>query len=515
MLHPAHHARVTPDKPAYIMAGSGETITYAALDRISARGANALRALGVGPGDSIALMMENRREFMEIVWAAHRAGIVYTAISRYLGPAEAGYILRDCGAKVFITSTADLEKAEAIRAEAPGAACFSLDGAEGGFAAWADLVAAAPETPPADECAGEDLLYSSGTTGRPKGIMRAWEKRPMDWAMPVLPILVDRMFGLGPDSVYLSPAPLYHAAPLRFALRAASLGATAVIMEKFDPEAFLALVEKHRVTHSQLVPTHFVRMLKLPEAARAAHDLSSLRGAIHAAAPCPREVKEAMIAWWGPIIDEYYAGTEANGLTYATCAEWLDHPGTVGRSMVGEIRILGPGGEDLPQGETGAVYFNSGIPFEYRGDPGKTAESFAGPGCSTLGDIGHLDADGFLHLTDRAAFTIISGGVNVYPQETEDALIVHPAVADAAVFGVPDEDLGEAVHAVVQPADPGRAGPELEAELLGWLRGRLSRIKTPRRIDFRAALPRTATGKLMKKLLKAEYAEAAKARESA
>ncbi|MGG7566203.1 acyl-CoA synthetase [Rhodovulum sp. DZ06] len=510
MLHPSHHAAVTPDKPAYIMAGSGETITYAELDRISMKGAQALRRLGVGPGDNIALMMENRREFMEIVWAAHRAGVIYTAISRYLGPAEAGYILRDCGAKAFIVSAADADKAAAIRAEAPDAACLTVGGAVEGFRRWEDAVAEAPATPPADECAGEDMLYSSGTTGRPKGILRGWEKRPVDWAMPVVPVLVDGLFGLSQDSTYLCPAPLYHAAPLRFTLRAASLGATCVIMEKFDPEGALRAIETHRVTHAQFVPTHFVRMLKLPEAARAGVDLSSLQKALHAAAPCPAEVKEAMIDWWGPILEEYYAGTEANGITYATAAEWLAHRGTVGRSLLGEIRILGPDGSELPRGETGGVYFDSGIDFEYRGDPDKTAEAFARPGCSTLGDIGYLDEDGFVHLTDRAAFTIISGGVNVYPQETEDLLIAHPEVMDAAVFGIPDEDLGEAVHAVVQPKGVPRDG--LAEELRDWLRARLSHVKVPKAIELRAELPRTETGKLMKKLLKAEYAAAPKAR---
>lgn len=504
MLHPSAHAARTPDKPAYVMAGSGETLTYRALDDASNRGAQALRSLGVGPGDHIALMMENRLDFMTIAWAAHRAGVVYTAVSRYLGADEAGYILRDCGAKALITSAVDLDRARAIWAQAgPQIACLMVGGAADGFASWEDLLARQPPIPVADECAGEDLLYSSGTTGRPKGIARAWEKRPLDWSLPIMPVLCDQMCAMDADMVYLSPAPLYHAAPLRFAVRAASLGATTVIMEKFDAEAFLAAVEAHRVTHSQLVPTHFVRMLKLPEATRATYDLSSLRVAVHAAAPCPAEVKRAMIDWWGPIVLEYYAGTEANGLTVATCADWLAHPGTVGRSMAGDIRIVDPAGRDLPAGQTGAVYFDSGIDFAYRGDAAKTEAAFLAPGCSTLGDLGHLDADGFLHLTDRAAYTIITGGVNVYPQETEDLLIAHPDVIDAAVFGIPHDDLGEAVHAVVQPRAPGAAEA---ADLIAWLRARLSPIKVPKTIEFRDELPRTATGKLMKRKLKDEFA---------
>jgi fatty-acyl-CoA synthase len=503
MLHPSAHAARMPDKPAYVMAGSGEALSYAELDAASLRGAQALRGLGVGPGDHIAVLMENRLEFLTIAWAAHRAGIVYTAISRYLGADEAGYILHDCGAKALITSATDLDRARALR-DAAGAdvACFMVGGGAPGFASWEALVARHPAAALADECAGEDLLYSSGTTGRPKGIARAWEKRPLDWALPILPILCDQMCAMDGDMVYLSPAPLYHAAPLRFAMRAASLGATTVIMGAFDAEGCLAAIQTHGVTHTQMVPTHFVRMLKLPDDIRRAYDVSSLRVAVHAAAPCPAAVKRAMIDWWGPIILEYYAGTEANGVTVATCAEWLAHPGTVGRSLVGDIRIIDENGRDADPGETGAVYFNSGIDFAYRGDDAKTALAFLAPGCATLGDVGHLDADGFLHLTDRAAYTIISGGVNVYPQEAEDLLISHPDVIDAAVFGIPDDDLGEAVHAVVQPRAPGAVDA---AALIAWLRARLSPIKTPRSIEFRDALPRTATGKLMKRTLKDEH----------
>jgi long-chain acyl-CoA synthetase len=507
MLHPSAHAARTPDKPAYVMAGSGASLSYAELDAVSNQGAQALRSLGVGQGDHIAILMENRIEFMAIVWAAHRAGVIYTAISRYLGTQEAAYILGDCAALAFITSAADLDRARALRGMvAPDLACLMVGGAAEGFASWEDLVASQPAAPVADQAAGEDLLYSSGTTGRPKGIAREWEARPIDHVLPIMPILCDGIMGMDAASVYLSPAPLYHAAPLRFAVRAGSLGATTVIMERFDAADYLALVEAHSVTHSQLVPTHFVRMLKLPEAERTRHDLSSLKSVIHAAAPCPAPVKQAMIDWWGPIVQEYYAGTEANGVTVASAPEWLAHPGTVGRSLVGAIRIVDEGGAELPAGATGAVYFDSGIDFAYRGDPAKTAAAFLRPGCATLGDVGYLDEGGFLHLTDRVAWTIISGGVNVYPQEAEDLLISHPSVADAAVFGIPDEDLGEAVQAVVQPQIPGAGGAALEAELIAWLRARLSSIKTPKRIDFRDALPRTATGKLMKRSLKDEYA---------
>jgi acyl-CoA synthetase (AMP-forming)/AMP-acid ligase II len=307
------------------------------------------------------------------------------------------------------------------------------------------------------------------------------------------------------ESVYLSPAPLYHAAPLRFTMTAAALGGTAVIMERFDPEEYLRLVEAHRVTHTQLVPTHFVRMLKLPDDVRARYDVSSLKSAVHAAAPCPADVKSRMIAWWGPILIEYYGGTEANGITIANSAEWLAHRGTVGRSLIGSVKITDAEDRELPPGEIGGVYFAGGPPFSYHNDPEKTRGAFNRHGWSTLGDIGYLDADGFLYLTDRRAYTIISGGVNIYPQEAEDILIGHPAVSDVAVFGVPDEIMGEAVHAVVQPRDMATAGPELAAELMSWCRDRLSHFKCPRSVDFDAELPRTPTGKLIKRHLRDRY----------
>ncbi len=505
MKHPSFHARQTPDKVAYVMAGSGEAMTYRELDERSNRGAQALRALGVGPGDHIALIMENRLEFMEIIWAAHRAGVIYTAISRYLSPDEAGYIIRDCGAKVFIASDAYLPKAAEYREQARGLRCVMLGADAEGYERWEALTAAQPAEPVADEFAGMDMLYSSGTTGRPKGIVRTFARDPVDHINPFLSLLVERYCGATQDTVYLSPAPLYHAAPLRFCLIIGNLGGTVVIMERFDPEEYLAAVETHRATCTQLVPTMFVRMLKLPEEVRAKYDVSSLRTAVHAAAPCPQEIKRRMIDWWGPVLLEYYGGTEGNGATVATSEEWLENPGTVGKAIIGRIAILDPDGKDLPAGEIGDVYFDSGIDFEYFKDPEKTKKAFARPGCGTLGDVGYVNETEHLFLTDRAAYTIISGGVNIYPQECEDLLVCHDKVADCAVFGVPDDEMGEAVKAVVQLAHPSEAGPELEAELIGWCRERLSHMKAPRSIDFREDLPRTATGKLMKRHLKDEY----------
>ena len=379
-----------------------------------------------------------------------------------------------------------------------------LGGALRGYRRWEESVGAQPIDRIADESAGRDMLYSSGTTGRPKGIKTELLDEAIDAPTPLL-ALARKLYGLGPDSIYLSPAPLYHAAPLRFNMTVMRCGGTSVLMEHFEAEEALALIERHRVTHSQWVPTMFVRMLKLPPDARARYDLSSLRVAIHAAAPCPVPVKEEMIRWWGPVLYEYYAGTEGNGYVACNSQEWLAHKGTVGRALLGEVRILDDDGAVLPPGETGTLYFANGPAFEYHNDPRKTAVSRSREGWSTLGDVGHLDAEGYLYLTDRKDYMIISGGVNVYPQEVENLLVTHPKVADVAVLGVPNEDLGEEVKAVVQPMDWRDAGPALAAELMAYCRGNLSHIKCPRSIDFEPELPRHPTGKLYKRLLRERY----------
>jgi len=503
--HPSHYARTVPDRIAYRMAGSGVSLTFGELDRRSNKGAHALRGLGLKPGDHVALMMENRLEFIEICWAAHRSGLIYTPISRYLSAEEAGYVIEDCGATVFIVSDSQLAATPALFDLLNDRARILVTGTHGAHPSWDALVESMPDHPVADEMLGMDMLYSSGTTGRPKGITKAFEPQPIDTLAPLLVLLCQDMSGMGPDSIYLSPAPMYHAAPLRFLMMCGALGSTAVIMEKFDAETFLGLVEEHKATHAQLVPTMFVRMLKLPEEVRSRYDVSSLVAAVHAAAPCPPDIKRRMIEWWGPILIEYYAGSEANGITLCTSAEWLDHPGTVGRALLGKVRILGGNDRDLPAGEIGRVYFDSGVSFNYHNDPEKTETAFVAPGCSTLGDVGYLDEDGYLFLTDRAAYTIISGGVNIYPQETEDMLINHPSVSDVAVFGVPNEDLGEEVKAVIQLVPGVEPGEELEADLIDWCRSRLSHIKVPRSIDFRDELPRTATGKMIKRRIRDEY----------
>ena len=376
---------------------------------------------------------------------------------------------------------------------------------DGGAARAETVLAEMPDTPIADERAGADMLYSSGTTGRPKGVRLPLPEDPDIAITNPLVMLAQGAFGFGPDSVYLSPAPLYHAAPLRWCMSVHRLGGTVIVMEKFDPERALALIEQYRVNTSQWVPTHFVRMLKLPQELRTRYDVSSLVSAVHAAAPCPVPVKQAMIDWWGPVLMEYYAGTEGNGFTFINSADWLTHKGSVGRALLGTVRICDEDGNEVPPRTVGAVYFEGGSPFRYHNDPEKTAAATNRHGWTGLGDVGWQDEDGFLYLTDRKSFMIISGGVNIYPQEIENLLITHPAVADAAVIGAPDADLGEKVVAVVQPLNPGHDHSALAAELHAFLRQSLSGIKLPKQIDFRDELPRHPTGKLYKRLLRDEY----------
>ncbi len=498
-MHPYLHAQTHPDKPAYIMAKSGETVTYRQLDQQSNRIAQLFRSLGLKAGDHIALFLENNARFFEICWAAQRSGLIYTALSSRLTSAEVDYIVGDCGARLFVTSKYLADKAAELAPLLKGVPHrYMIDGTIAGYDSWETTVALFPATPIADETAGHDMLYSSGTTGRPKGVLPVVEPQPIDFDNP-LSRITRQLYAMDANTVYLSPAPLYHAAPLRFNMSVMKLGGTSVIMEHFDTEEYLRLIGKHGITHSQLVPTMFVRLLKLPDEVRAKYDVSSLKCAIHAAAPCPIPTKEKMIDWWGPIVWEYYGGTEGNGLTMCNSAEWMAHKGTVGRAVVGTLKICDDDGIELPSGEAGTIYFADGRAFQYHNDPKKTAESRHAKGWTTLGDVGYVDADGFLHLTDRKAFMIISGGVNIYPQEAENLLITHPRVMDCAVFGVPNDDFGEEVKAVVQPRDMAEAGPALAEELLAFCRQNLSALKCPRSIDFEAELPRHPTGKKRRK----------------
>ncbi len=509
-MHPGLIAAEHPNKTAYIMAESGRTVTYRELEEASNRGAQLFRKLGLRPGDHIAILLENHESFFKICWAAQRAGLYYTPISYRLQQKEVEYIVNNCEAKVFIASAARRDVAEPLTARTPGVqARFVIDGEIAGFDDWETATGAMPATPIADEVEGQSMLYSSGTTGYPKGVKKALSGEAFGSAVGV-PVMT-MLYGATPESIYLSPAPLYHAAPLGFTMTCLRQGISVVVMEHFDAERALSYIERYRITHSQWVPTMFVRMLKLPPDVRVRYDLSSLQCAIHAAAPCPVPVKEQMIEWWGPVIYEYYAGTEGNGFVQLNSEEWLAHRGSVGRPLNCELHICDDEGNELPVGEPGTIWFGGGGQFEYHKDPDKTAQSRHAKGWSTLGDVGYVDADGYLYLTDRKHFMIISGGVNIYPQEAENVLITHPKVVDVAVFGVPNEEFGEEVKAVVQPRNMSEAGPALERELMEFCRGELSHIKCPRSIDFEAELPRHPTGKLYKRLLKDKYWAQAKA----
>lgn len=504
-MYPGTYAAKNPDKPAFIMAESGETVTYGELNARSNQGAHLFRELGLKPGDSIAIFMENTPRYLEICWAAQRSGLYYTCISSRLTASEADYIIGDCEAKIFLTSKGKADVADELLALMPNVRQrFMVDGTIEGYASYEEAIAGKPTDNIADEVNGADMLYSSGTTGRPKGIRVALDGSPPDATSNLL-MLVQALYGFNEEMIYLSPAPLYHSAPLRYNMAVLRAGGTSVIMEHFDAERALEFIEKYKATHSQWVPTMFVRMLKLPKGAREKYDISSLNVAIHAAAPCPVKVKEEMIAWWGKVIYEYYAGTEGNGFCAINSEEWLAHRGSVGKPLLGELHIVDEAGEELPPGEAGTIFFAGGGEFEYHNDPKKTEESRNAKGWSTLGDVGYVDEEGYLYLTDRKAFMIISGGVNIYPQETEDTLITHPKVADVAVFGVPNEDFGEEVKAVVQPANMDEAGPALEEELIAFCREHLAHLKCPRSIDFQAELPRHPTGKLYKRLLRDRY----------
>lgn len=506
-MHPSVHALTTPDKPALIMARSGEQITYAELDALSNRNAHAFRTAGLKAGDTVAICLPNLIGFIPLVWGAHRAGLRYVCVSSRLTASELTYILKDCNARLLVLSP-DVEVAKNLDlARALDTVAYAYGGPLAALPRWEPLSDRQSSTPLPDQTAGTEMLYSSGTTGRPKGIALPFETD--DILVPdALTMMGAGLFGLNDQTVYLSPAPLYHAAPLRWTLAVTRLGGTAIIMESYDPELALASIQRHKVTAGQFVPTHFIRMLKLPDELRQQYDISSLKLAIHAAAPCPVPIKEAMIDWWGPVLVEYYAGTEGNGLTMINSADWLTHKGSVGPAVMGKVRICNDEGEELPQGETGLIYFSDGRAFNYHNDPEKSAESLNRHGWSTLGDIGRLDEDGFLYLSDRKSFMIISGGVNIYPQEIENLLIQHPAVSDVAVVSAPCPEMGEQVVAVIQPAhwsDDPSIQSGLAEELTLWTRQHLSGVKTPRRIDFMAQLPRHDTGKLYKRLLRDQY----------
>jgi long-chain acyl-CoA synthetase len=509
-MYPGTYAAQAPDRIAAVMTGTGETLSYGDLERRSVQLAHVLYEAGLRAGDVVALLTENHLRAFEVYWAALRSGLYITAVNNRLKPDEVAYIVSDSGATALIVSAEQAATAEAI---VPLTAGVKLRLAYGGpvkaHGSYEEAVAAVSAVPFADQPHGATMLYSSGTIGRPKGVRPSLPGIQVTEPGEALVALVGQFFGVNQDSVYLSPGPIYHAAPLRWCGAIQALGGTVAMMKRFDAEQALQVIQDRRATHAQFVPTMFVRMLQLPPDVRDRYDVSNLRVAIHAAAPCPVEVKQKMIDWWGPVLVEYYAGTEGNGMTAIDSGTWLTKPGTVGRAVFGSVRICADDGTELPAGQTGVVYFERDeIPFAYHNDPDKTraAQHPAHPAWTTLGDIGYLDEDGFLFLTDRKAFMIISGGVNIYPQEIENALALHPAVYDVAVIGLPDPEMGESVAAFIQPAAHAVPGPELEQEIIAYVKSKIASLKAPRTIRFVDELPRSEAGKLMKSQLKAMYA---------
>ncbi|WP_020657941.1 acyl-CoA synthetase [Amycolatopsis benzoatilytica] len=495
---PARVALVDPD---------GREIGYGELAAKANRYALGLRELGLGVGDTVVLLLPNGDDLVAAYFAAIQTGLYVVVVNWHLVGPEVAYILGDSGAKAFLAHErfADVAVAAADEAGLPASARFAV-GAVPGFLHVEELGAGLGDGRPDARTAGSPMLYTSGTTGRPKGVQRPLTGADPD-QVPAASTWFFGVFGLQPfdGHVHLCGSPLYHTAVLNFVAISLQLGHTAVLMDRWDAEEMLRLIERHRVTHSHMVPTQFRRLLALPDDVRAKYDLSSLRVMIHGAAPCPLEVKRQMLDWWGPVVTEYYAATEGGG-TVISGTDWLRKPGSVGLPWPGStIKILDDAGNELPAGEVGTVYMKMGdSKFEYHRDRAKTEKARVGD-LFTLGDVGHLDDDGYLFLHDRKADLIISGGVNIYPAEIEGELVMHPKVADVAVFGIPHEDWGEEIKAVVQPADGIDGGPELTAELLAYAETRLARFKLPRTVDYLAELPRDPNGKLYKRKLRDQY----------
>jgi acyl-CoA synthetase (AMP-forming)/AMP-acid ligase II len=496
------HAAEAPESPALIVPGLETAVSYRELYQRSLQVAGALHAAGLRRGDSVALMLANRPEFIEISWACQLSGLYYTPVNTHLTFDEVAYLVDDSEAQALFLDESMPDLAARLLDHSPRVGLRVVVGAAApGWCKYEDLLASSTTIPERSD--GTEMLYSSGTTGRPKAVRRPLPSENGSWAQSVLEVALTHRYGMSPASIYLSPAPLYHAAGINYTMAVHRTGAAVVLTPRFDAEQVLSLIERYRVTHAQFVPTMFVRMLKLPPSVRESYDVSSLQCVLHAAAPCPVDVKYQMMDWWGPIIHEYYGGTEGFAGTTIGPEEWLAHPGSVGKPLT-PVHIMADGVEVLP-GHDGEIYFEGGPSFEYFKDPAKTASVANDQGWRTLGDVGHVDTNGYLYLTDRSTFMIVSGGVNIYPQETENVLVVHPKVADAAVFGVPNDEFGEEVKAVVQAAAGIPPDADLEAELIEYCKAHLASYKCPRSVDFEAELPRDPNGKLYKRRLRDRY----------
>lgn len=503
-MHPFIHSTATPDKPAVIVGDA--TLTYAELDTFSRRLAAALFATGIARGDTIAIMTPNCTSFFVIAWAAQRSGLYYVPLGYHLRASEIAYVLADSGAKAFFVADKfamqALEALAALKEKAP-ALLVGVGSRLADMPCFGEMIATQRQ-PLSGDVEGGDLLYTSGTTGRPKGVKRALDFAPLGSDVRRVTRLRE-LFEMDQDTVFYTPAPVYHAAPLRFAMTVLRLGGTLVLTERFDPETALHVLVDHRVTHSQWVPTMFVRLLRLSDEQRAAYHAPAHRKAIHSGAPCSAQVKRGMIDWWGPILHEYYSGTESVGFTHVTSQEWLRHPGTVGRPWGCQIHVLGEDDIELAPGEIGNIYFEGKSGLSYHNDAEKTRQAHSRQGWATMGDIGHVNEDGYLFLSDRKNFVIVSGGVNIYPKEIEETIEANPDVFEAAVFGLPDPEYGEIVQAVVQLHEDCEASPDLAAALFAAVKAKLASYKCPKYLAFEKDFPRLPNGKLQKHVLRDRY----------
>lgn len=504
MYHPIQFSQSQAQTPAYILADSGEEITYKTLAERICKGSQLFRSLNINHGDHIAILMENNSWYLSVIWAAQSAGLYYTCISTSLSAEELEFILNDCKARLLITSPKASQRLPQTHKLPFLEYRLMVQGLYEGFESYEFLLEQQKNQLVSEACEGRQMLYSSGTTGRPKGVLLPLSGRKIGEADPFSEFMKSQ-FHFGPATMHYIPTPLYHAAPMVYCLAATRSGGTVVISEKFNELEVLSILEKYQISHTQWVPTMFVKLLKLPEELRAKFDPSHLKMVMHGAAPCPIPIKEAMISWWGPVLEEYYSGSEGCGVSVVSSEEWLQKKGTVGKPIIGTPHIVDEDGNELATGEIGNIYWEGGEDFSYNNDPAKTQKAYLPNGWSTYGDIGYLDKDGYLFLVDRQNDLMIIGGVNVYPQEAEDLLISHELVRDAAVFGIPHPEYGEEVKAIVQLLNQDQLRPDLETQLIEYCRQKLAKVKCPRSVEFRDYIPRTASGKLLRRILKEEY----------